>query len=142
MLECTPLTINLTIAKMKASSGDLELAAFDGELLQNNELIPSVCHFKVVFMQHVSTLPPGMGSTLSDICAQGQSLGNLTPEEAHVMHTLVMSAIIGQDTTMTLDICGTHMVVNLVYANDDKIRGILYQHANTCLWRNQLATQS
>ena len=93
-------------------------------------------------MKRKGQLPQGMGSTLSDICAQGpSSLGSLTPEEAHIMHTLVMSAISGQDTNMTLDICGTHMVVNLVFSKDDTILGILYQHANTCLWCSHLAKQ-
>ena len=71
-----------------------------------------------------------MSSSLSDICARGlSSLGNLTPEEAHIMHTLVMSAMGGEDTNMTVDTCGTHMVVNLVLSKDDTILGILYQCA-------------
>ena len=51
-----------------------------------------------------------------------------------------MTAMSGEDTNMTVDTCGTRMVVNFVYANDDTVLGILYQHANICLWCNQLAT--
>ena len=57
------------------------------------------------------------------------------------MHALAMSAMRGQYTNMTVDVSGTKMVVNLAFAEDDKFLGIVYQHANTCLWRNQLATQ-
>ena len=39
------------------------------------------------------------------------------------MHAVVMTAMSGEDTSMTVDICGTHMVVNLVYANDDTLIG-------------------
>ena len=93
-------------------------------------------------MKQIRKLPQGMASSLSDVCAQGPAgLGKLTPEEAHIMHTLAMSAISGQDTNMTLDMCGTHMVFNLVFSKDGTIRGILYRHANTCLWCNPLATQ-
>ena len=56
------------------------------------------------------------------------------------MHTLVMTAISGEDTDMTVEICGTQMVVNHVYANDDTLLGILYPNANTRLWCNLLAT--
>ena len=142
VLQCTPLTINLRIAKMQASGGKFRLATFDGELLQDNEIIPNVGHFKVVFMKQISQLPQGIASSLSDMCAQGpSSLGNLTPEDAHIMHSLVMNAMSGEDTNMTVDNCGTHMVVNLVFSKDGTILGILYQHANTCPWCNQLATQ-
>ena len=57
----------------------------------------------------------------------------------NAMDTLVMTAMSGEDTNMTVDICDTQMVVNLVYANDDRVLGILYQHADICLWCNQFA---
>ena len=57
-----------------------------------------------------------------------------------MMDTLVRIAMSGQDTNMTVEICGAQMVVNLVYANDGRVLGILYQHANACLWCYQFAT--
>ena len=42
VLECTPPTINRSIAKMQASGGKLRLATFDGELLQDNKIIPNL----------------------------------------------------------------------------------------------------
>ena len=142
VLECTPLTINLSIAKMKASGGILRLATFDGELLHDNEVIPSWGHFKVVFMKQIGQLPRGMSPSLSNMCAQGpSSLRSLTPEEAHIMQTLVMSAMSGSDTNMNVDVSGTHMVFKLVCLKDSTILGILYQHANICLWCNHPATQ-
>ena len=56
------------------------------------------------------------------------------------MHTFAMTATSGEDTNTTVDMCGTHMVVNRVCVNDDMLPGISYQHADTCLWRKQLAT--
>ena len=82
---CTPLPINLSIAKMKASGGNLSLATWDGEFLQDNESLPDKCEFfKLIFMKQVGQLLHGM-SSLSDICAQGP------PPWAkchHNMHTL------------------------------------------------------
>ena len=57
MLECTPLTINLSIAKMQASGGKFRLATFDGGLLQDAKIIRTICHFRVVFMKQISQLP-------------------------------------------------------------------------------------
>ena len=37
----------------------------------------------------------------------------------------------GGDNGITVDISGTKMVVNPVYANDERVLGILYQHAHT-----------
>ena len=132
MHQCIALTINLSIAQMNASGGNLGLATWDGQLLQGNESIPDICkYFTLVFMKQTSKLPQGISSSLSDMCAQGpSSLGHLTPQDAHLMHRLVIAATGGEDTNMTVDTCGTHMVVNLVYANDDALLGILYQHAN------------
>ena len=131
--QCTPLTINLSIAQMNASGGNSRLATWDGELLQDNKSIPDNCrYFTLVFVKQIGHLPPGISSSLSDTCAQGPSgLGQLPPQDAHLMHTLVMTALGREDTNMTVDMCGAHVVVHLVYANDDTLLGILYQHANT-----------
>ena len=92
-------------------------------------------------MKQISKVPQGMASSLSDICSRPSSLGELTQEEAHIMHALAKSAMSGQDANMSVDVSGTQMVVNLVLAKDDKFLGILYPHTNTSLWCNQLATQ-
>ena len=68
-------------------------------------------------------------------------MGDLTKEEAHMMHALAMNAMHGEDTNMTVHVSGSQMVVNLMFATDDKLLGILYQHANACWGCNQLATQ-
>ena len=83
-------------------------------------------------MKQVSYLPHMM-SSLSDMCAQGpSSLGQMSPQYAHTLDTLMMNAAMsGEDNSITVDICGTQMLVNPVYANDDRVLGILYQHAHT-----------
>ena len=68
------------------------------------------------------------------------SLGQMSPQYAHTIDTLVMTATRGEDSNITVDICGTQMVVHLAYANDDRVLGILYQHATVCLWCNPFAT--
>ena len=127
---------------MQASGGKIRLATFDGELLQDNAVIPDNSkYFKFVFMKQISQLPNGVASSLSDICSRPSSLGDLTQEEAHIMNALAVGAMHGQDTDMTVDVSGSEMVVNLLFAKDDNSLGILYQHADICLWCNQLATQ-
>ena len=71
---------------------------------------------------HEASWPIASGmSSLCDICAHGHSsLGTMSPQYARIMDTLAMIAMRGEDTNMTVDICGTQMVVNLVYANDDR----------------------
>ena len=91
-------------------------------------------------MKQLGQLPQGVASRLNGICSMPSSLGDLTQEDAHTMHALAVSAMHGEYANMTVDVSGSHMVANLVLATDDKFLGILYQHANTCLWCNQLAT--
>ena len=67
--QCIPLTINLSIAKMKASGGILRLGTWDGELLQDIESIPNCKFFKFIFMNQIGQSPQGMSSSLGDICA-------------------------------------------------------------------------
>ena len=40
-------------------------------------------------------------------------------------------AMRGEDNSITVDICGTKTVANPVYANDERVLGILHQHAHT-----------
>ena len=41
------------------------------------------------------------------------------------------AAMSGDDNSIIVDIRGTKMVVNAVYANYESVLGILYQHAHT-----------
>ena len=154
---------------MKAPGDNLRLSIWDGDLLQDSESLPDTSKFfKLTFMKQVGYLPQMM-SSLSDMCAQGPSrLSQMSPQDAHILDTVLRNAATGGDNGVTVNISGTKMVVNPVYANDERVLGISYQHAHTetqcmlqgrgvyltqvdvsytvrswrtlCLWCNQLAT--
>ena len=82
-------------------------------------------------MKQVAFLPQMM-SSLSDICAQGpSSLGHMSPQDGQMLDTLLRNVAMGGDNSITVDISGTTMVVNPVYANDQRVLGIFYRHAHT-----------
>ena len=86
--RCNPLTINVSIAKIKASGGTLSLSTWDGNLLQDDEVIPYSCNlFKLVFMKQVGKLSvPNSG--MMNICADTAGLGQMSPQDAHSLDTL------------------------------------------------------
>ena len=128
--QCTYALHSLSIW---ASGGNLRLSTWDGDLLQDSESLPDSCKFfNLTFVKQVGELPQGM-SSLSDMRAQGpSSSGQMSPQYAHMLDTLLIhAAMSGEDNSITVDIRGTQMVVNPVYANDGRVLGILYQHAHT-----------
>ena len=129
---CSPFTINLSMAKMKASGGNLRLSTWDGDLLHDRGSLSDSCKFfRLTFMKQVGYLLPTM-SSLSDSCVQGPSiLGQMPPPGAHVLDALLRNAAMGGDNNITVDISGTKMVVNPVHAKDESVPGILYQWVHT-----------
>ena len=100
--QCTYALHSLSIW---ASGGNLRLSTWDGDLLQDSESLPDSCKlFKSTFMKQVGKLPQGM-SSLSNMCAQGPSrLGQLSPQDAHILDTLLMNAAMrGEDNSITVD---------------------------------------
>ena len=158
----SPLTINLSMAEMKRSGGNMRLSTWDGALLQDGEVIPASCNFfKLVFMKQVGNLPQGP-SSFSRLCADTSQLGQLSPQDAHILKRLAkhdcsriskllmgmnskiqaIEAALNADNSLTVDISGTQIVVNLVYGkplviatgygtNGLNVLGILHQHPDT-----------